>query len=166
MPKAPRDQLDLQSQSSVVATACMGEKHRAAVSYQKRGRGDFPGGPRITWQCRDAGSLPGRAIKIPHVRAKLSPCAARTEPASHNESVHALRQKIPRSHVMRKTPRAKLRPDTAKKTNRNTATTRHSQTNKLKKKKKVNEFFLFKEKKEDGLMSAFLINTLFSKIMI
>ena len=114
MPKAPRDQLDLQSQSLVVATACMGEKHRAAVSYQKRGRGDFPGGPRITWQCRDEGSLPGRAIKIPHAGAKLSKCAARTEPASHNKSIHALRQKIPRSHVMRKTPRAKLRPDTAK----------------------------------------------------
>ena len=37
---------------------------------------------------------------------------------------------------------------------------------KIKKKKKVNEFILFKEKKEDGLMSASLINTLFSKIMI
>ena len=33
-------------------------------------------------------------------------------------------------------------------------------------KKKVKEFILFKEKKEDGLLSASVINTLFSKILI
>ena len=185
MPKAPRDQLDLQSQSLVpIATARMGEKHRAEVSYQKRGRGDFPGHPGIAWQCRDTGSLP-RTIKIPHAGAKLSQCAPRTEPASHNESVHMLRQKIPRSHMRRKTrvlqlqpdtakqTEIQLRPDTAKQTDKNTATTRHSQTeiqvqpDTAKQTNfflKVNEFILFKEKKEDGLMSSSVINTLFSKI--
>lgn len=185
MPKAPRDQLDLQSQSLVpIATARMGEKHRAEVSYQKRGRGDFPGHPGIAWQCRDTGSLP-RTIKIPHAGAKLSQCAPRTEPASHNESVHMLRQKIPRSHMRRKTrvlqlqpdtakqTEIQLRPDTARQTDRNTATTRHSQTeiqvqpDTAKQTNfflKVNEFILFKEKKEDGLMSSSVINTLFSKI--
>ena len=68
-------------------------------------------------------------------------------------------------------------------THTNTATTRHSQTNTATTRHsqteiqvqpdtakqtnfflKVNEFILFKEKKEDGLMSSSVINTLFSKI--
>ena len=161
MPKAPRDQLDLQSQSLVpIATARMGEKHRAEVSYQKRGRGDFPGHPGIAWQCRDTGSLP-RTIKIPHAGAKLSQCAPRTEPASHNERVHMLRQKIPRSHMRRKTRVLQLQPDTAKQTEIQLRPDTAKQTNFF---LKVNEFILFKEKKEDGLMSSSVINTLFSKI--
>ena len=63
--------------------------------------GDSPGGPvvkNLPSNARDAGSIPGRGTKIPHVAGQLSPRAATTEPACRNE-----RSRVPQP-----------RPDTAK----------------------------------------------------
>ena len=46
----------------------------------------------------DMGLIPGQGTKIPHAVGQLSPCAATTEPADHNQKA-----RVPQ-----------LRPDTAK----------------------------------------------------
>ena len=46
---------------------------------------DFPGGPVVKnppSNARDAGSIPGRGTKFPHVAGQLSPRATTTELAS------------------------------------------------------------------------------------
>ena len=48
---------------------------------------DFPGGPlvkNLPSNAGDAGSIPGRGTKIPHVMGQLSPHTATTEPGRYN----------------------------------------------------------------------------------
>ena len=53
--------------------------------------GDFPGGAVVKnppSNAGDVGSIPGRGTKIQHAAGQLSPRAAATEPACHNERSH------------------------------------------------------------------------------
>ena len=84
---------------------------------------DFPGGPVLKnppSNAGDAGSIPGRGIKIPHATGQLSPRASRREPecpkrrsprtlepAHHNEREKTCTPQLERSpHASAKIPRA------------------------------------------------------------
>ena len=73
MPKAQRDQLDLQSQSLVPVTTARMEKNTMQLSHTKK---EDEGTSLVVQEspgnAADMGSLPGRVIKIPHAGAKPS----------------------------------------------------------------------------------------------
>ena len=57
------------------------------MKTKKEKNWDFPGGPVVKnppSNAGDAGLIPGRETKIPHVAGQVSPRTATTEPTCHN----------------------------------------------------------------------------------
>ena len=70
---------------------------------------DFPGGPvvkNLPSTAGDVGLIPGWGTKIPYTMEQLSPCAATTEPSSHNQrEAQGLQQRPSTAKIKKQTPR-------------------------------------------------------------
>ena len=130
--------------------------------YESRIQGrDFPGGPvvkNLPSSAGDAGSIPGREVKIPHAAGQLSPRATTTGLARLSERVHVpqttepMRPGVRTPQLERENPPATAReklkhhneepalqqkiPHASTKTPHATTKTRRSQKNKENKSKK------------------------------
>ena len=69
----------------MVSNIAHGSNYRKIAVYIETRLRDFPGGPVVKnppSNAGDAGSIPGRATKLPHAEGQLSPRAL--EPSRHN----------------------------------------------------------------------------------